>query len=394
MSKVKTRILVISDTHGAVPFFSTFPFPMGLTPKSMKSRGFSLETKSPFFRYPLPEADILLHCGNLTLHSDPHEFSQTLAVLRQHSAPLKLFIAGNHDTILDKNFTSSSSSAARQRGLLDFEERDRKRVHDLIEDARQSGVHYLTEGSYTFNLTNGAVFKIYASPWTPRNGRWAFQYEGAHQFKIPNSVDVVMTHGPPWGICDAITEEGDGGVGSNSRLKERAGCRYLMQAIARAKPQLHCFGHIHEAWGAVCTYWDDEAASSASGPRQGPGASLGQTDLLFDLKWLQTEAEVDGRLLFELSRQCGILLDLTDSWTKKDLTDSWARKDLTDSWTKKDLIDRSTKKDLTESRTEKETLFVNAAIMDTEHRPTQVPFVIDLELPEFKRTEMPNILND
>ncbi|KAG5947401.1 hypothetical protein E4U59_001224 [Claviceps monticola] len=375
MSKVKTRILVISDTHGAVPFFSTFPFPMGLTPKSMKSQGLSLETKSPFFRYPLPEADILLHCGNLTLHSDPHEFSQTLAALRQHSAPLKLFIAGNFDTILDKNFTSSSS-AARQKGLLDFEERDRKRVHDLIEDARQSGVHYLTEGSYTFNLTNGAVFKIYASPWTPRNGRWAFQYEGAHQFKIPNSVDVVMTHGPPWGICDAITEEGDGGVGSNSRLKERAGCRYLMQAIARAKPQLHCFGHIHEAWGAVCRYWDDEAALSASGPKQRSGASLGQTDLLFDLKWLQAEAEVDERLLFELSRQCGILLDLTDSWTKKD------------------LIDRSTKKDLTESRTEKETVFVNAAIMDTEHRPTQVPFVIDLELPEFKRTEMPNILND
>ncbi|KAG6176640.1 hypothetical protein E4U27_004957 [Claviceps purpurea] len=387
MSKVRTRILVISDTHGAVPFFSTFPFPMGLNPKAIKSRGFSLETKSPFFRYPLPEADILLHCGNLTLHSGPHEFSQTLAALRQHSAPLKLFIAGNHDTILDDNFTSSASasSAARQKGLLDFEERDRKRVHDLIEDARQSGVHYLTEGSYTFNLTNGAVFKIYASPWTPRNGRWAFQYEGAHQFRIPNSVDVVMTHGPPWGICDGITKEGDGGVGSNSRLKERAGCRYLMQAIERAKPKLHCFGHLHEAWGAVCRYWDDEAASSAYGPRQGSVASLGQTDILFDLRGLQTEAEADERLLFELSRQRGILLDLTDEQTKKDLTDRWARKDLADSWAKKDLIG---------CRTEKETLFVNAAIMDTEYLPTQVPFVVDLELPEFRRTEMPNILND
>ncbi|KAG5961445.1 hypothetical protein E4U58_004259 [Claviceps cyperi] len=384
MSKVKTRILVISDTHGAVPFFSTFPFPPGLTPKSIRSPEFSLETKSPFYRYPLPQADILLHCGGLTLHSDPHEFSQTLQVLRQHTAPLKLFIAGSHDTILDKNFTSPFSSAARQKSLLDFEERDRKRVHELIKDARQSGVHYLTEGSYTFYLTNGAVFNIYASPWTPRNGRWAFQYEGAHQFKIPNSVDVVMTHGPPWGICDAIRDEADGGEGSNSRPKKRAGCKYLLQAVARAKPQLHCFGHIHESWGAVYGYWADEAASSASGPRQISGAVLGRgTRVLFDLKWLQATAEVDGRLLVELSRQCGIQLDLTEDRAKIETV-----------LVNAPIMDTKHKQTQIEDRAKIETVFVNAAITDTEHKPTQIPFVIDLDLPESKRTEMPNILND
>ncbi|KAG6038424.1 hypothetical protein E4U19_000622 [Claviceps sp. Clav32 group G5] len=373
MSKVKTRILVISDTHGAIPSFSTSPFPLGLTAKTMRSPEFSLETKSPFYRYPLPEADILLHCGDLTLNSDPHEFSQTLGVLRQHSAPLKLFIAGHHDTILDKNFTSSFSSTARQKSMLDFEERDRKRVHELIEDACKSGVHYLTEGSYTFNLTNGAVFKIYASPWTPRNGRWAFQYDGVHQFKIPSSVDVVMTHGPPRGILDLTSHGGDGGEGSNSRPKRRAGCRYLMQAIAHAKPQVHCFGHTHEAWGAVCGYWG-EAASSASGSDQGLDDSVPfRTERLYDLNWLETQSEVDARLLIELNRDCGIQLDLTETRTQKE---------------------SRTRKDLTESSAKKETVFVNAAIMDTDHRPTQIPFVIDLELPEFRRTEMPNILND
>ncbi|KAG6019206.1 hypothetical protein E4U40_007291 [Claviceps sp. LM458 group G5] len=373
MSKVKTRILVISDTHGAIPSFSTSSFPLGLTAKTMRSPEFSLETKSPFYRYPLPEADILLHCGDLTLNSDPHEFSQTLGVLRQHSAPLKLFIAGHHDTILDKNFTSSFSSTARQKSMLDFEERDRKRVHELIEDACKSGVHYLTEGSYTFNLTNGAVFKIYASPWTPRNGRWAFQYDGVHQFKIPSSVDVVMTHGPPRGILDLTSHGGDGGEGSNSRPKRRAGCRYLMQAIAHAKPQVHCFGHTHEAWGAVCGYWG-EAASSASGSDQGLDDSVPfRTERLYDLNWLETQSEVDARLLIELNRDCGIQLDLTETRTQKE---------------------SRTRKDLTESSAKKETVFVNAAIMDTDHRPTQIPFVIDLELPEFRRTEMPNILND
>ncbi|KAG5989553.1 hypothetical protein E4U52_005477 [Claviceps spartinae] len=384
MSKVKTRIVVISDTHGAVPYFAPFPLPPGLTPKSIRRPEFSLETKSPFYRYPLPQADILLHCGNLTLHSDPHEFRQTLQTLRQHPAPLKLFIAGNHDTILDKNFTSPFSSAARQKSLLDFEERDRKRVHELIKDARQSGVYYLTEGSYTFNLTNGAVFKIYASPWTPRSGRWAFQYEGAHHFDIPNSVDVVMTHGPPWGLCDAMCDEADGGVGSSSRPKKRAGCKYLLHAIARAKPQLHCFGHIHESWGAVCGYWADEAASWAYGPRQRSGALLRrETHAIFDLNWLQAAAEVDGRLLNELSRQCGIQLDVSEDRAKMDAM-----------LVNAPIMDSKRKKTQTEDRTKMETVFVNASIMDTEHKPTQIPFVIDLDLPEFKRTKMPNILND
>jgi hypothetical protein len=37
--------------------------------------------------------------------------------------------------------------------------------------------------------------------------------------------------------------------------KERLGCPGLFQEIARRKPLMHCFGHVHEAWGAKLVQW-------------------------------------------------------------------------------------------------------------------------------------------
>ncbi|KAL2045200.1 hypothetical protein N7G274_002282 [Stereocaulon virgatum] len=36
--------------------------------------------------------------------------------------------------------------------------------------------------------------------------------------------------------------------------KQRAGCPDLFRAICHARPRLHCFGHIHEAWARLITW--------------------------------------------------------------------------------------------------------------------------------------------
>lgn len=54
---------------------------------------------------------------------------------------------------------------------------------------------------------------------------------------IAPDTDVLITHGPPQGICDQ-TVRGD-----------LVGCQDLLEAIERIKPKLHVFGHIHEAYG-------------------------------------------------------------------------------------------------------------------------------------------------
>jgi hypothetical protein len=54
-----------------------------------------------------------------------------------------------------------------------------------------------------------------------------------------------MTHGPPMGVLDA-TYRG-----------ENVGCHHLLRAARRCRPRLHCFGHIHEGWGAQKVRWNN-----------------------------------------------------------------------------------------------------------------------------------------
>jgi Icc-related predicted phosphoesterase len=55
----------------------------------------------------------------------------------------------------------------------------------------------------------------------------------------------MMTHGPPLGVLDE-TNRG-----------ELVGCEHLLRAARRCRPRLHCFGHIHEGWGAQKVVWNN-----------------------------------------------------------------------------------------------------------------------------------------
>lgn len=60
-----------------------------------------------------------------------------------------------------------------------------------------------------------------------------------------SEVDVIMTHGPPMGILDEVYNGG------------HVGCEHLLRAARRCKPRMHCFGHIHEGWGAQKIQWKE-----------------------------------------------------------------------------------------------------------------------------------------
>ncbi|MEZ4298758.1 MAG: hypothetical protein R3B70_27655 [Polyangiaceae bacterium] len=55
--------------------------------------------------------------------------------------------------------------------------------------------------------------------------------------KIPEGIDVLLTHGPPHGVLDLTSGH------------ENAGCEDLRAALDRVRPRLHVFGHIHEGAG-------------------------------------------------------------------------------------------------------------------------------------------------
>ena len=226
---IKTKFLILSDTHARE----------GLTVPDLP-------------------VDVAIHCGDLTEESKIHEFRSSLELLKSINAPLKLVIAGNHDFTLDipmfrKKAADADAVFSIELELLRREYGDFGEVQRLFANAGASdNIVFLDEGTHHFTLQNGAKLTVYASPFTGSlEADWGFQFRRGeyHDFAIDNKVDIVITHSPPKGVLDFTAS------------KQRGGCEHLFAAVARARPQLHCFGHIHEGWGAKLVTWRGEKAS-------------------------------------------------------------------------------------------------------------------------------------
>lgn len=226
---IKTSIIIFSDTHG------------------MDLAG----------RIPDVTADVCIHAGDMTDESKLHEFHATLKLLKAIKAPLKLVITGNHDFTLDTPAFQRKLAEVKppldpalvRKFYGDFDE-----AKKLFTDAEKDGIHLLSEGTHVFTLQNGARLKVYASPNTPSLGDYAFQFppSNGHDFAIQPGTDVVVTHGPPRGVLDRTC------------AGERAGCPDLFAAVAKVRPQVHCFGHIHHAWGAKVVAWRESLSEKPS----------------------------------------------------------------------------------------------------------------------------------
>lgn len=85
-------------------------------------------------------------------------------------------------------------------------------------------------------------FKIWGTPWQPVFFDWAFNLPESElklRWKmIPDDTDILITHGPPYGIGDLSTY-GNMNAGSPS----------LLARIGELSPKLAVFGHIHSGYG-------------------------------------------------------------------------------------------------------------------------------------------------
>jgi hypothetical protein len=89
--------------------------------------------------------------------------------------------------------------------------------------------------------------RIWGSPITPlANSAFGVNSDEDRRrlyAQTPKDTDVLITHGPAYGILDSVP-----GSGLHS------GCRELFYAVMRIKPKLHVFGHAHGAYGIFQTH--------------------------------------------------------------------------------------------------------------------------------------------
>lgn len=178
----------------------------------------------------LPEGDVLIHSGDWTGTGTTQQVIKFIRWFASQPHPHKVLVAGNHDITLDLPFYQ-----------VNHHRFHKKKPHDAHHIKsyvlREEGIHYLEDSSVTIDGV-----KFYGSPITPTFCNWAFNVDRGLPIRavwsgIPEDTDVLITHGPPYGIGDEIPGEG------------KVGCHDLLKRVREVKPKVHVFGHIHEGYG-------------------------------------------------------------------------------------------------------------------------------------------------
>ncbi len=173
------------------------------------------------FKPKLSGGDLLIVAGDLTAKDLASEHG--MYCHWQYDLPYEkiIFIAGNHDGYIEKR-------------------------PDLYIDGcdNQGKIAYLQDSGIEYK-----GLKIWGSPWTPTFYNWHFMKDRGTPIRkmwnlIPEDTDVLITHGPPYGILDKVD------ISSKGDDFKRAGCMDLMDTIPRLKNlKAHIFGHIHGSYG-------------------------------------------------------------------------------------------------------------------------------------------------
>jgi len=185
----RLKIVAISDTHGKHDELT----------KDLKGGG-----------------DIIVHGGDISNMGKSNEIYDFLQWFSSLNFTHKVFIAGNHD--------------------FGFEV-----MNDIAPEYKEQGVIYLMD-----KMVEVQGLKIYGSPWQPRFFDWAFNVNRGDAIAkkwepIPADLDILITHGPLFGILD------------DTQTGMRVGCEELYKKVMEVKPKVHVCGHIHYGYGMKIT---------------------------------------------------------------------------------------------------------------------------------------------
>lgn len=172
-----------------------------------------------------PACDLLIIAGDVCPVWDDHSDAVQLrwlvgefsTWLKKQPAKRKVFIGGNHDFVL--------------------EHRGRDRI-----DSDYIGAEYLQDSEVEVD-----GLRIWGTPWVPHLPNWAFHADAARMQQaaddIPIGTDVVVSHGPPYGILDDLHPHA-------AHATHRVGADFMESAMRHVEPALFVCGHIHEQVGS------------------------------------------------------------------------------------------------------------------------------------------------
>ncbi len=179
----------------------------------MKLTFFS-DTHSKHEEVKLTSGDVLIHCGDISSRGSLDDIQSFCEYIQKQDFHHKIIIAGNHDFCFEDNRKSEAEVLLKEYGII-----------------------YLNDSGIEID-----GMKFWGSPIQPEFFDWAFNRKRGSDIRkhwdlIPSETDVLITHGPPFGILDKCMNG------------QRVGCEDLLKKVNELKPKVHAFGHIHEGYG-------------------------------------------------------------------------------------------------------------------------------------------------
>lgn len=169
------------------------------------------------------DGQLVIHAGDISSMGYEHEIEDFCRWYDKLNYDHKVFIAGNHDWGFQDN-VERTNQILNSFKTIDYLQDDWIKVGD-----------------------DEKMVKIYGTPWQPEFYNWAFNLPkngielAAKWEAIPEDTDILVTHGPAFGILDTV-------IGIRN---DNLGCELLTKRIEIVKPKIHVCGHIHTGYGYV-----------------------------------------------------------------------------------------------------------------------------------------------
>jgi len=173
---------------------------------------------------PVEEAELMLICGDIFPLNIQTNINKGIEWLENdfmswiEDQPINhvIFIAGNHDFILEYSFVRSQMKFSNH-------------------------VEYLHHHSTIYTARNNNEYHIFGTPYCKQFGNWAFMRNNdelkTKYNEIPENLDILLTHDAPY----------LGGMGKILEIasKENVGNPVLTNRIEEVRPKYTFCGHIH-----------------------------------------------------------------------------------------------------------------------------------------------------
>lgn len=151
----------------------------------------------------LPYADIIVHSGDFCREGTEGEVIDFIEWFDSLEYNHKIFVAGNHDDYL----------------------------HNAQIDGLPENIHYLYYSALNIEGINFYGIPMFSADIISQ------KYQ-KQILEIPNNIDVLITHQPPFGILDKTTNKHYGDID-------------ILNQVCAIKPKFHLFGHVHNNNGII-----------------------------------------------------------------------------------------------------------------------------------------------